>query len=165
MLFRSQAGADRVGRSGRQAGAGSGGRRGRRRGFGPDGTLIPDRDICEKKRRLAAPFLCGDPPASRSPLLQGAGGGGKGPRGEVAGGCPRLRQHALPRPLDFAKPSPEGRLAQLVEHLVYTERVGGSSPSPPTTKIPSFIQTLTESLKGEAKADALHNKLDYVQHI
>ncbi len=27
-----------------------------------------------------------------------------------------------------------GRLAQLVEHLVYTERVGGSSPSPPTTR-------------------------------
>src|SRR3569623_811632 len=26
----------------------------------------------------------------------------------------------------------DGRLAQLVEHLVYTERVGGSSPSPPT---------------------------------
>ena len=26
----------------------------------------------------------------------------------------------------------QGRLAQLVEHLVYTERVGGSSPSPPT---------------------------------
>ena len=26
-----------------------------------------------------------------------------------------------------------GRLAQLVEHLVYTERVGGSSPSPPTS--------------------------------
>jgi hypothetical protein len=25
-----------------------------------------------------------------------------------------------------------GRLAQLVEHLVYTERVGGSSPSSPT---------------------------------
>ena len=29
--------------------------------------------------------------------------------------------------------SRSGRLAQLVEHLVYTERVGGSSPSPPTT--------------------------------
>src|SRR5215210_6730541 len=29
-------------------------------------------------------------------------------------------------------PDPGGRLAQLVEHLVYTERVGGSSPSPPT---------------------------------
>ncbi len=28
----------------------------------------------------------------------------------------------------------DGRLAQLVEHLVYTERVGGSSPSPPTSK-------------------------------
>jgi hypothetical protein len=27
----------------------------------------------------------------------------------------------------------EGRLAQLVEHLVYTERVGGSRPSLPTT--------------------------------
>jgi DNA-binding MarR family transcriptional regulator len=27
-----------------------------------------------------------------------------------------------------------GRLAQLVEHLVYTERVGGSSPSPPTSR-------------------------------
>lgn len=29
-------------------------------------------------------------------------------------------------------PATTGRLAQLVEHLVYTERVGGSSPSPPT---------------------------------
>ena len=28
----------------------------------------------------------------------------------------------------------DGRLAQLVEHLVYTERVGGSSPSSPTIK-------------------------------
>src|SRR5215470_15365541 len=32
----------------------------------------------------------------------------------------------------FAKAWGAGRLAQLVEHLVYTERVGGSSPSPPT---------------------------------
>src|SRR5690606_18424872 len=31
-----------------------------------------------------------------------------------------------------------GRLAQLVEHLVYTERVGGSSPSAPT--IPQFAR-------------------------
>src|SRR5689334_18008962 len=31
-------------------------------------------------------------------------------------------------------PAPtHGRLAQSVEHLVYTERVGGSSPSPPTS--------------------------------
>jgi hypothetical protein len=35
--------------------------------------------------------------------------------------------HVSPRKTD------RGRLAQLVEHLVYTERVGGSSPSPPTT--------------------------------
>jgi hypothetical protein len=32
---------------------------------------------------------------------------------------------------DLKKRAP-GRLAQSVEHLVYTERVGGSSPSPPT---------------------------------
>ena len=34
-----------------------------------------------------------------------------------------------------------GRLAQLEEHLVYTEGVGGSSPSPPTRilqKLPVF---------------------------
>ena len=30
------------------------------------------------------------------------------------------------------RPSPRGRLAQLVEHLVYTERVSGSSPLAPT---------------------------------
>ncbi len=27
----------------------------------------------------------------------------------------------------------KGRLAQLAEHLAYTERVGGSNPSPPTS--------------------------------
>jgi hypothetical protein len=32
------------------------------------------------------------------------------------------------------RPAQEGRLAQLAEHLVYTERVGGSSPSPPTSR-------------------------------
>src|SRR5262245_18780007 len=31
-----------------------------------------------------------------------------------------------------------GRLAQLVEHLVYTERVGGSSPSSPTSFSPQI---------------------------
>jgi hypothetical protein len=35
-------------------------------------------------------------------------------------------------PAPFARPE-KGRLAQLVEHLVYTERVGGSRPSLPTT--------------------------------
>ena len=33
---------------------------------------------------------------------------------------------------------PEGRLAQLVEHLVYTERVSGSSPLPPTIFLKDF---------------------------
>ena len=30
-----------------------------------------------------------------------------------------------------------GRLAQLVERLLYTQNVGGSSPSPPTIKVAS----------------------------
>ena len=33
-------------------------------------------------------------------------------------------------------PRRPGRLAQLVEHLVYTEGVGGSSPSPPISARP-----------------------------
>ncbi len=36
------------------------------------------------------------------------------------------------KPSNSAASGMPGRLAQLVEHLVYTERVGGSSPSPPT---------------------------------
>ena len=44
------------------------------------------------------------------------------------------RRHlgCLPRPGAHGTAARRGRLAQLVEHLVYTERVGGSSPSPPT---------------------------------
>ena len=39
-----------------------------------------------------------------------------------------------------------GRLAQLVEHLVYTERVGGSSPSSPTIpKVRTKRMALTPS--------------------
>ena len=41
-----------------------------------------------------------------------------------------------------------GRLAQLVEHLVYTERVGGSSPSLPTT---STRPPLLERIKGRGR--------------
>ena len=36
-----------------------------------------------------------------------------------------------------------GRLAQLVEHLVYTERVGGSSPSLPTMRTPSLRRVIS----------------------
>src|SRR5690606_41447782 len=50
-----------------------------------------------------------------------------------------LFRPARKAPVDRSEKAPksahsprEGRLAQLVEHLVYTERVGGSSPSPPT---------------------------------
>ena len=38
---------------------------------------------------------------------------------------------------DLASSGLFGRLAQLVERLVYTENVGGSSPSPPTTHAPA----------------------------
>src|SRR5690348_2978542 len=43
--------------------------------------------------------------------------------------APRLRHVAPRRYLAFC-----GRLAQLVERLLYTQDVGGSSPSPPTTQ-------------------------------
>ena len=33
----------------------------------------------------------------------------------------------------------QGRLAQLGEHLVYTERVGGSNPSSPTIHLDEYI--------------------------
>jgi hypothetical protein len=35
-----------------------------------------------------------------------------------------------------------GRLAQLVEHFVYTEGVGGSIPSPPTSSVTVHIAAL-----------------------
>ena len=44
----------------------------------------------------------------------------------------------------------EGRLAQLVEHLVYTERVGGSRPSPPTTLCVATTPRLASFRRGLA---------------
>ena len=45
----------------------------------------------------------------------------------------RCRADDGPRGIVFlAYDGISGRLAQLVEHIVYTDRVGGSSPSPPT---------------------------------
>ena len=43
---------------------------------------------------------------------------------------------------DIASTGLLGRLAQLVERLVYTENVGGSSPSPPTTPLRRLGSTL-----------------------
>ena len=43
-----------------------------------------------------------------------------------------LRASRFRNPRELARALSSGRLAQLVEHLVYTENVGGSSPSPPT---------------------------------
>ena len=40
----------------------------------------------------------------------------------------------------------QGRLAQLVEHLVYTENVGSSSLSPPTTNYPTNAFSKTNVL-------------------
>lgn len=61
---------------------------------------------------------------------------GRIPLGKELGGRPTLlREPCEGRLADGAGTAytPRcGRLAQSVEHLVYTERVGGSSPSPPT---------------------------------
>jgi hypothetical protein len=49
-----------------------------------------------------------------------------------------------------------GRLAQLEEHLVYTERVGGSRPSPPTIPPKSLLsrQSFFRAHQAEAEANA-----------
>ena len=44
----------------------------------------------------------------------------------------RTHRHRLHRAAQSVRQRRGGRLAQLVERLVYTENVGGSSPSPPT---------------------------------
>ena len=69
--------------------------------------------------------------------------------GKVGGHLGRLLRSAL----GVARP-PHGRLAQLVEHLVYTERVGGSSPSPPTTTShrPWRSTTPARRLPGQVRA-------------
>ncbi len=45
------------------------------------------------------------------------------------------------------KESIRGRVAQLGEHLVYTERVGGSSPSPPTISVRQFMSCALLSIE------------------
>ena len=40
----------------------------------------------------------------------------------------------------------EGRLAQLVEHLLYTQGVGGSIPSPPISAVSETVSQLYEFL-------------------
>ncbi len=51
---------------------------------------------------------------------------------------------ACPRAPGDGSDRSEGRLAQLVEHLVYTERVGGSSPSAPTSLRPSRLRLASQ---------------------
>ena len=52
---------------------------------------------------------------------------------------------ALPQGPSCPYGSDVGRLAQLEEHLVYTERVGGSRPSPPTISPNSLAKILERS--------------------
>src|SRR6202035_1149107 len=46
-----------------------------------------------------------------------------------------------------------GRFAQLVEHLVNTERVGGSSPSPPTSLRPFGASARQASLREDRRIE------------
>src|ERR1700730_2999223 len=59
-----------------------------------------------------------------------------------------------------------GRLAQLVEHLVYTERAGGSSPSPPTNArhaaMAGVLPRLRPGLAGARRRAKLRVALDLV---
>src|SRR5215475_350199 len=103
-----------MGRGERQAG----GRRTSRRGgggrgrFGPDSALAFVDGKLKKRRPQGAVFvvrLVHEASARRNP-------------------------HAIARRRHEALLACAGRLAQLVERLLYTQDVGGSSPSPPTIK-------------------------------
>ena len=52
---------------------------------------------------------------------------------------------------------PPGRLAQLEEHLVYTQKVGGSIPSPPTTTAPKPFQ-IRDGLSGRGRVTSFSGK-------
>ena len=57
---------------------------------------------------------------------------------------------------------PDGRLAQLGEHLVYTQRVGGSIPSPPTILTRSFEANGVRLMcRPESAADALNDPIKF----
>ena len=50
-----------------------------------------------------------------------------------------------------------GRLAQLEERLVYTQKVGGSIPSPPTTVAPKPFQ-IRDGLSGRVRVTSFSGK-------
>ena len=63
-----------------------------------------------------------------------------------------VKQHRVIAPPRKSRINPshshecDGRLAQLVEHLVYTERVSGSNPLPPTIPFKSLLSRITARL-------------------
>src|SRR5690606_21887290 len=96
-----------------------------------DDRLALDRPARRRRADRAIRRRHRPPPRVHHPERQG----GRGDRAVLRRAWPGRRParltagaHAVP---PLWAPAP-GRLAQLVEHLVYTERVGGSSPSPPT---------------------------------
>ncbi len=51
-----------------------------------------------------------------------------------------------------------GRLAQLEERLVYTQKVGGSIPSPPTTRLRFSVDQISGGLSPRARATTSSGK-------
>ncbi len=120
-------------------------------------------------RSAAMAAVYGQPPTLSSRRLRKVGRGSAGMAGGAPGPLPRsLHARTMPRMRSLATPSctrargaltmpTPGRLAQLVEHLVYTERVGGSSPSPPTR--------VCNSLAPFCAPDALAPLVDWLDRL
>ena len=73
----------------------------------------------------------------------------------------QLRPSRAREPVPAAR-QVSGRLAQLVEHLVYTERVGGSNPSPPTIFKTNILENSSAPARGAftiVQSESLINRL------
>src|SRR6478752_4867518 len=78
-------------------------------------------------------------------------------RDKVNAALGSVRRAALHRQGVVLKTPPRGRLAQLVEHLVYTERVGGSSPSPPTSRYLDLLSSTARRMSALSAGSSIRS--------